>query len=71
MQVHSQRALATLFLGRLDRLIGLETRECTPEDRALIGRAILSTYRDLRALGLKHEAERILLGRGAQPHRHA
>ena len=71
MQVLSQQALATLFLGRLARLISQETRECTPEDRALLGRAILSTYRDLCALGRRGEAERILLNRRAQTRRHA
>jgi hypothetical protein len=71
MHILSQPALATLFLGRLTRLVEHETQGCTPEDRALIGRAILSTYRDLRALGLRAEAERILLGRSAQPHGHA
>ena len=71
MQVLNQQALTTLFLGRLSRLIVQETRECAAEDRALLGRAILSTYRDLCALGRRGEAERILLSRRTLPRRTA
>ena len=63
MQVHNQRALAALFLGRLARLVLLETQERTLSEQALVSKAILSTYRDCRAIGVTAEAERLLRAR--------
>lgn len=60
MQVHSHQALSTLFLRRLSRLITLEVQVHTPGEQALVSKAILSTYRDCRALGLADAAEDIV-----------
>jgi hypothetical protein len=60
MQVHNQRTLTTIFLGRLARLVLKEIQAQTPGEQALISKAILSTYRDCRDLGVTGEAERIL-----------
>jgi hypothetical protein len=60
MQVLKQRALITLFLGRLARLVAREVEARTPGERALVSKAILSTYRDCRDLGVADEAEQVL-----------
>lgn len=63
MQVLDDRTLTALFLGRLVRLLSAEERAQTPAGQAMISRAILSTYRDCRDLGVTAEAEGILSAR--------
>ena len=60
MRVLNQRALTTLFLGRLARLVVQEAQARTPGDQALVSKAILSTYRDCRDLGVAEEAAQVL-----------
>jgi hypothetical protein len=60
MQVHDNRTLTALFLGRLVRLVSQEEQAQTLAGQAMVSRAILSTYRDCRDLGITAEAERIL-----------
>lgn len=63
MQVLDKRTLTTLFLTRLARLVRQEDLAQTPAGQAMVSRAILSTYRDCRDLGITVEAERILKSR--------
>ena len=60
MQILNQRALTTLFLGRLARLVAQEAEARTPGDQALVSKAILSTYRDCPDLGAAEEAGQVL-----------
>jgi hypothetical protein len=53
------RALESMFLGRLDRCLGLSERidvRAVPLLRRLVWHAAFSAYRDCVALGLEHEA---------------
>ena len=68
MQVLDRQALNTLFLGRLARLVVKESQAQNTWERALVSRAILSTYRDCRALGVTAEAERVLSLRRIRPY---
>lgn len=63
MQVLDSRRLTKLFLDRLARLVSQEELAQTPAGQAMVSRAILSTYRDCRDLGITVEAERILSAR--------
>jgi hypothetical protein len=63
MQVLDNRRLTRLFLDRLTRLVSQEEQAQTPAGQAMVSRAILSTYRDCRDLGITAEAERILSAR--------
>ena len=63
MDVLNHRQLTVLFLSRLSRLVEQETLAATSEEQAMVNKAILSTYRDLYAMGLAAEAKRILVER--------
>ena len=53
-------ALASYFLGRLARLVVKMTVAQAPEQRAVLVRAMLSTFFDCRDLGVEQEARNIL-----------
>ncbi len=63
MDVLNHRRLTALFLSRLSHLVVQETIAATLEEQAMVNKAILSTYRDLYAMGMAEEAKRILVER--------
>lgn len=63
MNTLNEPSLRRLFLGRLSLLLVKEMADLTPEEQRLINRAIVSTYKDCRELGLEPEARRILAAR--------